>query len=87
MAQVDERDFWHHLRECMGRLGFTSLHADPDFLFRLSKISTGEENYEYVLLYVDDVLVISEKAKSVLPKKIGKYWVLKEESLVLRQSI
>ncbi len=35
--------------------------------------------YEYVLLYVDDVFVISEQTKSVLRKEIGKYWVLKEE--------
>ena len=60
------RDFWHHLRECMGRLGFTSSRADPDVWFRLSKRSTGEEYYDYVLLYVDDVLVISEKAEAVL---------------------
>jgi hypothetical protein len=30
------------------------------------RISTGEEYYEYVLLYVDNVLVISEKAEAVL---------------------
>jgi hypothetical protein len=24
------RDFWHHLQDCMGQLGFTSSHADPD---------------------------------------------------------
>ena len=75
------RDFWHHLRECMGRLGFTSSRADPDVWFRLSKRSTGEEYYEYVLLYVDDVLVISEKAEAVLRKEIGKDWVLKEDSI------
>ena len=75
------RDFWHHLRECMGRLGFTSSRADPDVWFRLSKRSTGEEYYEYVLLYVNDVLVISEKAVAVLRKEIGKDWVLKEDSI------
>ena len=75
------RDFWHHLRECMGRLGFTSSRADPDVWFRLLKRSTGEEYYEYVLLYVDDLLVISEKAEVVLRKEIGKDWVLKEDSI------
>jgi hypothetical protein len=23
-------DFWYHVQDCMGHLGFTSLHADPD---------------------------------------------------------
>jgi hypothetical protein len=34
-----------------------------------------------VLLYVDDVLVISKKAEAVLRKEIGKDWILKEESI------
>ncbi len=59
-GKVAGRDFWHHLRECMGRIGFTSSRADPDVWFRLLTRSTGEMYYEYVLLYVDDVLVISE---------------------------
>ena len=75
------RDFWHHLRECMGRIGFTSSCADPDVWFRLLTRSTGEMYYEYVLLYVDDVLVISERAESVLRKEIGKFFVLKDESV------
>ena len=65
----------------MGWLGFTSSRADPDVWFRLSKRSSGEEYYKYVLLYVNDVLVISEKAEAVLRKEIGKDWVLKEESI------
>ena len=45
----------------MGRLGFTSSRADSDVWFRLSTRSTGEVYNEYVLLYVDDVLVILEQ--------------------------
>ena len=80
-GKVAGRDFWHHLRECMGFLGFTSSLADPDVWLRLSKRSTGEEYYEYVLLYVDDVLVISERAEAILRKEIGKYWEIKEGSI------
>jgi hypothetical protein len=29
-GKVAGRDFWHHLCECMGRLGFTSSRSDPD---------------------------------------------------------
>jgi hypothetical protein len=37
--------------------------------------------YEYVLLYVDDVLVISERAEKVLRTEIGQHFVLREESI------
>ena len=75
------RDFWHHLRECMARLGFTLSQTDPDVWFRLLTRSTGEEYYEYVLLYANEVLVILEKADAVLRKEIGKYWELKPKSI------
>ncbi len=65
----------------MSRIGFTSSQADSDVWFRLSTRSTGEVYYEYVLLYVDNVLVILERAESVLSKEIGKFFVLKDESI------
>ena len=80
-GKVAGRDFWHHLRDCMRRLGFTSSNADPDVWFRRSKRATGEEYYEYVLLYVDDVIVISEHAEKVLREEIGEQWELKEASI------
>jgi hypothetical protein len=64
--KVAGRDFWHPLCDCMGQLGFTSSRADPDVWLRLLKRSTGEEYYKYILLYVDDVLVISKNADNVL---------------------
>ena len=48
---------------------------------RLLKQSTGEAYYEYVLLYIDDVLVISERAEKVLRTEIGQHFVLREESI------
>ena len=36
-GKVAGRDFWHHLRDCMGHLGFFSSRADPDVWLRLSK--------------------------------------------------
>ena len=36
-GKVAGRDLWHHLRDCMGHLGFISAHADPDVWLRLSK--------------------------------------------------
>jgi hypothetical protein len=45
------------------------------------KWSTGEKYYKYVLLYVDNILVISENAGTVLQKEIGQHFVLQEESI------
>ena len=28
-GKVAGRDFWHHLRDCMGHLGFSSSRGDP----------------------------------------------------------
>ncbi len=78
-GKVAGRDFWHHLRDCMGHLGSPSSQAEPDVWVRLSKQSTGEEYYEYVLLYVGNVLVISERAEQVLRQEIGQHFVLHKE--------
>ena len=41
----------------------------------------GTEYYEYVLLYTDDALVISENGEKILRTEIGKYFTLKEASI------
>ena len=74
-------DFWVHLRSCMEFLGFDSCKADPDLWMRPKVKSDGSEYFEYVLLYCDDTLVISEDGESVLMNEIGKYFELKEESI------
>jgi hypothetical protein len=43
--------------------------------------SDGSEVYDYVLLYTDDTLVISENAESILRNEIGRYFELKKESI------
>ena len=53
---------------------------------RLSKRSTGEVYYEY-LLYVDDVLVIFERAEKVLRTEIGQHFVLWKSQLVSQPTI
>ena len=79
-GKVAGRDFWHHLRSCMEHeLKFKSSRADPDVWFREATRANGEKYYEYVLLYVDDVLVISDNADSIIREEIGQYFVLKEE--------
>ena len=75
------RDFWEHLRSCMEFLGFESCKADPDVWMRPAVKADGSEYWEYVLLYCDDALVISENGEKVLRDEIGKYFELKEESI------
>ena len=79
-GKVADRDFWHHLRSCMDTIGFKSCKADQDIWRRLATKSNGQTYYEYVLLYVDDCLVISEKPELILREEIGKHFQLKEES-------
>ena len=71
-GKVAGRDFWHHLRSCMRHLGFESCLADPDVWMRPAVRRNGDKYYEYVLLYTDDCLVLSENARSVLEDEIGE---------------
>jgi hypothetical protein len=75
------KDFRNHLRSCMRHLDFVSCPADPDVWMRPAKHSDGSEYYEYILLYTDDALVVSEQAENVLRQDLGRYFELKEESI------
>ena len=65
----------------MRHLEFEHSLTDPDVWMRPAKKSDGSECYDYILLYTDDVLVISENAESVLREGIGRYFELKEPSI------
>ena len=45
------------------------------------KRKNEDDYYEYFLLYVDDYLVISDCAKSLLKDNIGQQFVLKKSSI------
>ena len=62
-------------------LNFKSCLADPDVWMRLAIKSDGNAYYEYILLYVNDALVVSENAESILQNELGRYFHLKEESI------
>ena len=75
-------DFWHHICSCMYHLSFKSSKSDPDVWMRRSFCADGiTPYYEYVLLYVDDCLVVNDRAESMIRNEIGKYFRLKEESI------
>ena len=53
-------------------MGFNSSIADPDVLFNPATKADGDQYYEFILVYVDDLLAISQYAVSVireLPEK------------------
>lgn len=53
--------FRAHLASVLDDIGFKSSIADPDVWMRPAvKAASGEEYYEYILVYVDDLLCISE---------------------------
>ena len=83
-GKVIGRDFWYHLQSCMNDLAFKPSKAGSDVWFRLSKQANGDEYYEHVLLYVDDCLVISDRANSPLREEIDQHFVLKKESILRR---
>ena len=59
----------------------TSCPVDPDVWLRSAIKSDGSKYYEYVLLYTDDALAVSENGESILRNEIGKYFELKEASI------
>ena len=76
------RDFWTHLRSCMTFLGFKSYQADLDIWIREATKTDGTDCWKYVLLYVDDCLVVSDHGEKMLREENGKYFKLKEKSIV-----
>jgi hypothetical protein len=61
-------------------LQFTSSLADPDVWFRTAIKSNGETYYEYIFVYVDNILVLSEMPEAII-KAIGQAYRLKENSI------
>jgi hypothetical protein len=55
-----------HLANTLTSLGFKSCLADPDVWFCPACKTNGHEYYEYVLVYVDDVLVLSHDGKRIM---------------------
>ena len=54
--------FRSFLAETLDDMGYTSSHADPDVWLRPATKPDGEKYYEYILVYVDDILSISHDA-------------------------
>ena len=58
-GKSSKADFWRHLRTYMDHLGFKLCKNDCDVWMREALKDDGTTYWEYILLYVDDTLVIT----------------------------
>ena len=73
--------FCNHLADCMNHLGFKPCLADPDlWMMAMVHPSDGSKYYAYVLVYIDDVMVIHHDAEAVL-LRLDKYFKMKPGSI------
>ena len=65
----------------MNFLGLKSFQADPEIWTREPTKTDGTDYWEYVILYVDECLVVSNHGKKILREDIVKYFKLKYNSI------
>ncbi|MGH3053584.1 MAG: reverse transcriptase domain-containing protein, partial [Gaiellaceae bacterium] len=69
---------WHeHLAEKLRDMGFTPSRGDADMWMRKATKSNGNKYYEYIVVYVDDLLLISTDTRSILDE-LSKLYKLKD---------
>ncbi len=70
---------WHSkLCETLRSMNFTPSYADSDVWYRPATKENGFEYYEYILVYVDDILVVSASPMSIM-NTIHQAYRLKDE--------
>jgi len=70
---------WHaQLSETLYSMDFKPTLADPDVWYRAACKPNGFEYYEYILVYVDDILALSHAPRLIM-ETIKKQYRLKEE--------
>ena len=74
--------FWKHLCSCMKHLKFNSCKADPDIWMREAQSNDGSTYWEYILLYVDDTLYISNNAENILGNEMESILSFNQAPLV-----
>ena len=80
-------NFWKSLRSCMTHLVFISCNSDPDIWIHSAQKDYRLTYWDYIFLYMDDVLWIIQRAEHVFRNKIGKYVFLKEGSVYSTNNI
>ena len=66
---------------CMSHIGFTPCLVNPNVWMHEPQKANGSSYWEYVLLYVEDALMISDNAQESLEEDIKKYFTMKPGSI------
>lgn len=61
-------------------MGFTQCFADNDIWFKTAIQPDGTKYYQYVCIYVDDILIVSHKPSEIM-SQIGEHFQLKDGSV------
>jgi hypothetical protein len=64
----------------LGDLGFKATLVDPDVWIRPAVKSSGQHYFEYIFVYVDDLLVLSEHPNRII-QGVGQSYCIKEGSV------
>ena len=67
------------LAEKLDEMGFNSSIADPDVWFSPATKSDSDQYYEFILVYIDDLLAISQYALSVIRELPEKFRLKKDK--------
>jgi hypothetical protein len=69
-----------HLAETLRGYDFTMCYADNDVWMRPAEKADGTKYYEYVLVYTDDILVLSMNPKDILAY-LDQHYLIKPDSI------
>jgi hypothetical protein len=73
--------FRNHLADTLGnKLGFKSSLADPDLWYKAATDPSGNKYYSYILVYVDDLLIIDKLPKRYM-SQIQESFTVKPDSI------
>ena len=62
------------------KMGFTPCRADPNIWMRVGMKLMQDKYYEYILVYIDDILIISHGPKEALTQ-LDQHFLLKHDSI------
>ena len=72
-------DYWRHLRKAMTEMHFMPCKSDPDVWMRPGTKENGTTYWQYVLLYVDDILAIMEDPEAYIQNELDSRFTVKSK--------
>ena len=65
----------------MDEMGFESCKSDPDVCFFSAMKENGADYYQYVLIYIEDILSIMKNPEDFIRHDLGKRFFAKPKSI------